>query len=103
MFRKKYRPTATLFSRTRLSKEGEGGEWNARRRQLTRRNIQLHLSRETCSSGSPVATDPQDGGRDSEGDGAAVREVVLRRGASVDCAGAASAVAVVADLLFGAQ
>jgi DNA-binding transcriptional LysR family regulator len=48
-----------------------------------------------CSRGSSVATDPQDGGRDSEGDVVEVREAVLRCGASVDCPGAAVEVAAV--------
>ena len=39
---------------------------------------------EACPHRSPVATDSQDGGRDSEGDVAEVREAVLRCGAPVD-------------------
>ena len=38
-----------------------------------------------------------------EGDVTAVREVVFRCGAPIDCARAAVAVVAVADLLFGAQ
>ena len=36
------------------------------------------LGRRACPGGSSVATDLQDGGRDSEGDVAEVSEVVLR-------------------------
>lgn len=43
-------------------------------------HVQLRFPREARASGSSVATDPQDGGRDSEGDVIAVCKVVLRGG-----------------------
>ena len=51
----------------------------------------------------PLRTDPQDGGRDPEGDVAEVRKTVLRCGAEVDSKGATVEVTAVAGFLFGAQ
>jgi hypothetical protein len=93
----KYRPAATLFSRTRLSKEGEGGEWNARRRQ---EGIFSYISPEkripTDHPLRPIRKMVDEILREMSPQFAKLYSSV---GASVDRAGAAVAVAVVADLL----
>jgi hypothetical protein len=82
-------------------KEGEGDEWMRADDELQEGTLS-YISPEKRARGSSFSTDPHDGGRGSERDVAEVREAVFRRGAPVDCAGAAVAVPAVADFLFGA-
>ena len=76
---------------------------HARKRSAAESRVQLHFSGKASSSGSSVAADPHDGGRNPEAAVAAVQQDVLESGSPVDSAGAVAARAVVADAVFGAQ